>query len=594
MRSSSWSWLLHLALCSLLAYMHVSDAATTHIKRATNCGKSKFQCKDEACINNESVCDGVRDCADGSDEDQDSCFKVLVPAVTNFIASNVLQPSVPCTEEEFQCPTGECINSQLKCNGRNDCPDGADERLPECRSKIPSCNADEFQCKSGSCIASSSVCDGRRHCNDGSDEARALCGSGIDGDRPCLYPATIEHGTYTVLGCESCTPDPGKPIQEGTTILRYTCDPGYELKGENILFCRNGQWSKNTPTCEQRKCPRLTSESIYADCFYGESRFTCDYPVLPGTKAVVDCKLYYTSATRLKQSLTCGLDGQWNSVVKKCYPACGKDRSGNSPLLAHGTTVKGGEFPWHVGIYKNVGDIYANICGGSLISLTFVLSAAHCFWNNAKSEKFPEDLFRVIAGKIHKSYTTKDPGQEERAVKFIDIPQSFQGASMAYHDDIAVLVMDSPFPLTEMIRPVCVDWDDLYYVGPGDKGHVAGWGITEEGEPSEELLSAEFPVIEYRECLKKIKPNYQIYFGSDKICAGYRNGTTACNGDSGGGLTFIHELNPLGPSSKLYFVQGIVSTSGGSSQIGTCNLEDYVAFTKVSEFRSFLDKYREY
>ncbi|XP_049939064.1 mannan-binding lectin serine protease 2-like [Schistocerca serialis cubense] len=125
-----------------------------------------------------------------------------------------------------------------------------------------------------------------------------------------------------------------------------------------------------------------------------------------------------------------------------------------------------------------------------------------------------------------------------------------------------------------MISPVCVDWDDVYYVGPGDKGHVAGWGVTETGDPSEELLYAEFHVTESNECFKTIKPNIHIFFGSDKICAGYSNGTTACSGDTGGGLTFVHELNPLSPSSKLYFVQGIVSMIGGHSRPGASDFDN--------------------
>ncbi|XP_049939063.1 modular serine protease-like [Schistocerca serialis cubense] len=509
-----------------------------------------------------------------------------------------------CGTQNFQCQNGECIEHFKICDGTADCSDKSDENKVTCRWRR--CSSDAFfRCAYGACVDVNAACDGTIQCEgDGSDEAPELCGTSPA--LKCTLPLKHKNGGYKVIGCDSqfCGFAPGAQVPSGTQ-LEFFCDEGYHISGPNDSYCLDEAFTPPPPVCEKNreystsstlnhgKCPSLASESIYAECFYGESRFTCDWAVLPGTRAVVDCRFYYTSANRLKQNLTCGHDGRWNSEVKKCNPACGMVRPQHIPLIAGGEAVQHREFPWHVAIYKNVENIYKYICGGSLISLKYVLSSAICFWNNAKYVKYPEELFRVIAGKFHSSYTTKDPGQQERAVRAIDIPQSFLGSATAFRDDIAVLTVDFPFQLTEMISPVCVDWDDVYDVGPGDKGHVAGWGVTETGEPSEELRSAEFPVIAYNECLKTIKPNYRIYFGHDKICAGHRNGTTACRGDSGGGLTFIHEINPLPPSSKSYFVQGIVSANGRPSRRGACNLEDYVAFTKVSEFRSFLNKYRE-
>ena len=36
---------------------------------------------------------------------------------------------------------------------------------------------------------------------------------------------------------------------EGATA-NFSCEPGYDLKGEALLTCVNGQWNSTTPVCE--------------------------------------------------------------------------------------------------------------------------------------------------------------------------------------------------------------------------------------------------------------------------------------------------------------------------------------------------------
>lgn len=46
-----------------------------------------------------------------------------------------------CPGSAFRCNYGACISKNAKCNGKNDCVDGSDEQLPECKKlglSIPS------------------------------------------------------------------------------------------------------------------------------------------------------------------------------------------------------------------------------------------------------------------------------------------------------------------------------------------------------------------------------------------------------------------------------------------------------------------------
>lgn len=78
-----------------------------------------------------------------------------------------------CSEEEIECNTSKlCFPRSSLCNGIRECPDGSDESLTICKNYT--CPSGKFQCKTSSyleCIDSALVCDGSRNCMDGYDEA---------------------------------------------------------------------------------------------------------------------------------------------------------------------------------------------------------------------------------------------------------------------------------------------------------------------------------------------------------------------------------------------------------------------------------------
>ncbi|KAM9517802.1 uncharacterized protein ACWYII_044611 isoform 3-T3 [Salvelinus alpinus] len=112
------------------------------------------------CIPETFLCDRERDCADGSDEEGCDSNKAL-PPVLPTLAQTCTSPSVMCRGSTL------CISQTQLCDTLRDCPDGFDEE--SCITKCP--NRGEFRCKDRrKCIERSLVCDGRAHCHDGSDE----------------------------------------------------------------------------------------------------------------------------------------------------------------------------------------------------------------------------------------------------------------------------------------------------------------------------------------------------------------------------------------------------------------------------------------
>ncbi|XP_060648094.1 very low-density lipoprotein receptor-like [Drosophila nasuta] len=125
-----------------------------------------FYCASGAPISEKKVCDGSDDCWDRSDELPLNCNDTLADQMLESQRGN-------CSQGEWQCVDKECIPTNSLCDGKIDCSDGADEALAQCYEK---CEEDQFQCGNGKCISNDTVCDNTIDCPmDGADELQTVC-----------------------------------------------------------------------------------------------------------------------------------------------------------------------------------------------------------------------------------------------------------------------------------------------------------------------------------------------------------------------------------------------------------------------------------
>ncbi|CAG4972203.1 unnamed protein product [Colias eurytheme] len=268
--------------------------------------------------------------------------------------------------------------------------------------------------------------------------------------------------------------------------------------------------------------------------------------------------------------------------------SCGRRKIKYTELIVNGATTQPGDWPWHVAIYRLDKTVVKYICGGTLISKSFVLTAAHC--TTIRGAAVLPEILSVVLGKYN--LIGGDAESEEREVHSIIVHEDF--ALKNLNNDIALLKLKTEVTYNDYIQPACIWQASAYERLPTNRvyGTVVGWGFDNTDHLSTQLKSATMPKVSESKCIKRNPVFYATVLNDKKFCAGLNNGTSACNGDSGGGFSvFVPDIPKDSSTNGAWYVRGIVSLSAKRSDAPVCDPYMYVVFTDVAKYGGWIRKH---
>jgi len=184
---------------------------------------------------------------------------------------------------------------------------------------------------------------------------------------------------------------------------------------------------------------------------------------------------------------------------------------GPGTMIVNGTQARSCYWKWQVGL-ASPGSTRI-ICGGSLLSSTWVVTAAHC----------------VTRGNVDVWAGSNTPGSG--TVRSSSRIVSHSSA------DMALIQLSSPMPLGGCIGAATLPTSP---VADNADCYITGWGrLYHQGPGASTLMEAQTRVVNKASCRQQMgSGGFNPIYDGDVCVFGYMNGkpTSACNGDSGGPL----------------------------------------------------------
>ncbi|XP_039214201.1 prothrombin-like isoform X2 [Crotalus tigris] len=254
--------------------------------------------------------------------------------------------------------------------------------------------------------------------------------------------------------------------------------------------------------------------------------------------------------------------------------------------IVKGVDAEVGSAPWQVMLFKKKPQEL--VCGASLISNRWVLTAAHCIFYPPWDKNYTTDDLLVRLGKHNR--IRYEQGKEK--ILFLDkiIIHPKYNWMENLDRDIALLRLAKPVPFSDYVHPICLPTKQVIQslLLTGYKGRVTGWGNLFDtwGAGSRQLPSVlqevNLPIVRREVC----KASTNIKVTDNMFCAGYSPEESkrgdACEGDSGGPFVMKH------PTEERWYQVGIVSWGEGCDRDGK-----YGFYTHLFRLKKWLQKTTE-
>nr|XP_011447092.3 zinc metalloproteinase nas-39-like [Crassostrea gigas] len=193
---------------------------------------------------------------------------------------------------------------------------------------------------------------------------------------------------------------------------------------------------------------------------------------------------------------------------------------GNSRIVG-GKEATPGSWPWQASIVY--GSFKDHMCGGTLISDQWVVTAGHCFEDDRSTSSW-----HVVLGNHH--LNRHDSHQIVVGVSKVLVHERYDQDTT--ENDITLLKLATPVTLNDYVNIVCLP---KRTVSSGQHCYITGFGDTMGTCCHDVLKQAEIPIIDVTRCNSTRYTDGQVF--NTNICAGLdKGGIDTCQGDSGGPL----------------------------------------------------------
>ncbi|KAJ8344200.1 hypothetical protein SKAU_G00315290 [Synaphobranchus kaupii] len=251
--------------------------------------------------------------------------------------------------------------------------------------------------------------------------------------------------------------------------------------------------------------------------------------------------------------------------------------------IVKGKDAEVGSAPWQVMLYKRSPQML--LCGASLISDEWVLTAAHCILYPPWGKNFTINDILIRLGKHVRNRF------ERNTEKIVAIDNIIVHPKYNWKEnldrDIALLHLRRPITFTDEIHPICLPTKKIAkgLMFAGYKGRVTGWGNLYETWSSsphslpDVLQQVHLPIVDQSTC----RDSTSIRITDNMFCAGYKPEESkrgdSCEGDSGG--PFVMKS----PEDLRWYQVGIVSWGEGCDRDGK-----YGFYTHLFRMRRWMRK----